>query len=151
MSRYGYDLFIRSAIRRFYMIFSQCLQFMLFQSLKGIASFNLRHSSFSGCKDITDLGLQKFCNQCPNLESLDLSNCYQLTDNSIKSLAFCCKFLMSLNISGCNMVIRVYFFICLVLFLWWFLISIKSWLICQYNTFQEYAPTYNCLKCQIVL
>ncbi|CAF0834436.1 unnamed protein product [Brachionus calyciflorus] len=72
-------------------------------SLKGIANPNLRNASFSGCKDITDLGLQKFCNQCPNLETLDLSDCYQLTDNSIKSLAFCCKFMMNLNLSGCTM------------------------------------------------
>jgi hypothetical protein len=81
------------------------LNALIFKSLKGIANSNLRHSSFSGCKDITDLGLQKFSTQCPNLETLDLSNCYQLTDNSIKSLAFCCKFMMNLNLSGCVMVI----------------------------------------------
>lgn len=77
------------------------------QGIKGIANSNLRHSSFSGCKEITDLGLQKFCNQCPNLETLDLSNCEQLTDNAIKTLAFCCKFLTCLNLSGCVMVLNI--------------------------------------------
>ena len=72
--------------------------------MKGIANSNFRHSSFSGSKDITDLGLQKFCTQCPHLETLDLSECYQLTDNSIKSLAFCCKYMINLNLSGCTMV-----------------------------------------------
>jgi hypothetical protein len=72
--------------------------------LKGIGNGNLKYASFSGCSEITDLGLQKFSQSCPNLESLDLADCNQLTDNSIKSLAFCCKFMMNLNLSGCGMV-----------------------------------------------
>ena len=64
----------------------------------------LKYVSFSGCEEITDLGLQKFASNCPNLESLNLSNCYELTDNSIKTMAFCCKFLKDLNVSGCKMV-----------------------------------------------
>jgi hypothetical protein len=64
----------------------------------------LKNVSFAGCDEITDLGLQKFSSNCPNLESLNLSNCYELTDNSIKTMAFCCKFLKDLNVSGCKMV-----------------------------------------------
>lgn len=79
--------------------------FICFKSLKSIgAGGKLRYASFSGCKDITDLGLQKFCNQCPGLDSLDLSYCPQLTDNSIKSLAFCCKLIRHLNLCACSLV-----------------------------------------------
>lgn len=67
------------------------------------SSGKLKHASFSGCKNITDVGLQKFCTQCPNLETLDLSYCPQLTDNSIKSLAFCCKLIMHLNLCSCTL------------------------------------------------
>ena len=74
------------------------------KSLKCMRSKVLKHVSFAGCNQITDIGFQKFTNQCPNLESLDMSNCTQLTDNSIKFLAFSCKFLISLNLNGCKMV-----------------------------------------------
>ncbi len=73
--------------------------------MKGIGTGGrLRFATFSNCKDITDLGLQKFCNQCPNLETLDLSYCPQLTDNSIKSLAFSCKLIRHLNLCSCSLV-----------------------------------------------
>lgn len=68
----------------------------------------LKYASFAGCDEITDIGLQKFSSNCPNLESIDMSNCFQLTDNSIKTLAFCCKFLKDLNLSGCKMVSLTY-------------------------------------------
>ncbi len=67
-------------------------------------SNSLVHCSLADCKEITDFGINKFTNQCPNLESLDLTNCYNITDNSIKFLAFSCKFLVNLNLSGCKMV-----------------------------------------------
>ncbi|XP_012940737.1 dynein regulatory complex subunit 6 isoform X2 [Aplysia californica] len=64
----------------------------------------------SGLKDvvlsesgsITDLGLQKFAQQCKEIERLDLSHCMNLTDGAIKNLAFCCRMLTVLNLSGCK-------------------------------------------------
>jgi hypothetical protein len=72
--------------------------------LKNIRSRHLRHCSLAGCDQITDAGFQKFANQCPSLEMLDISGCLLLGDSSIKFLAFSCKFLIRLNMSGCKMV-----------------------------------------------
>ncbi|XP_033647170.1 dynein regulatory complex subunit 6-like isoform X3 [Asterias rubens] len=62
----------------------------------------LRDVTLSECYQITDLGVQKFAQQCKDLERLDLSHCTQLTDGAIKNLAFCCRRLTVLNIAGCK-------------------------------------------------
>ncbi|CAH1783301.1 unnamed protein product [Owenia fusiformis] len=62
-----------------------------------------REVTLSECLNITDLGLQKFAQQCPDIERLDLSHCQQLTDGAIKNLAFCCRMLNVLNLSGCKL------------------------------------------------
>ena len=69
-------------------------------ALKTIRLKALKHCSFMDCIQITDFGFQKFVNQCPNLEILDVSGCVQLTDNAVKFLAFSCKYLNNLNLSG---------------------------------------------------
>ncbi|XP_076469222.1 F-box and leucine-rich repeat protein 13-like isoform X1 [Babylonia areolata] len=64
----------------------------------------LRDVCLSECMNITDLGLQKFAQQCQEIERLDLSHCMQLTDGAIKNLAFCCRMLTVLNLAGCKLV-----------------------------------------------
>lgn len=64
----------------------------------------LRDVTLSECANITDLGLQKFAQQCKNIERLDLSHCMQITDGAIKNLAFCCRMLNVLNLAGCKLV-----------------------------------------------
>ncbi|KAK2141506.1 hypothetical protein LSH36_1090g00105 [Paralvinella palmiformis] len=63
----------------------------------------LKEVSLSECVNITDLGLQKFAQQCVEIERLDLSHCQLLTDGAIKNLAFCCRMLTSLNLAGCKL------------------------------------------------
>uniref|UniRef100_M3XLI2 F-box domain-containing protein n=1 Tax=Latimeria chalumnae TaxID=7897 RepID=M3XLI2_LATCH len=57
--------------------------------------------SLSECPGITNLGLQKFCQQTKELDYLDVSHCLSFTDQCMKTLAFCCRSLTSLNIAGC--------------------------------------------------
>lgn len=64
----------------------------------------LRDVCLSECMNITDLGLQKFAQQCSEIQRLDLSHCMQLTDGAIKNLAFCCRMLSVLNLAGCKLV-----------------------------------------------
>lgn len=64
----------------------------------------LRDVCLSECMNITDLGLQKFAQQCHEIQRLDLSHCMQLTDGAIKNLAFCCRMLTVLNLAGCKLV-----------------------------------------------
>lgn len=61
-----------------------------------------RDITLAECPNITDLGLQKMCQQCRQLENFDVSHCKGLTDNAIKNLAFCCRLLRTLNLAGCN-------------------------------------------------
>lgn len=62
----------------------------------------LRDVVLSESSNITDLGLQKFAQQCKEIERLDLSHCMNLTDGAIKNLAFCCRMLTVLNLAGCK-------------------------------------------------
>ncbi|KAK2190189.1 hypothetical protein NP493_87g05013 [Ridgeia piscesae] len=66
-------------------------------------NFRLKDLNLSECTAITDLGLQKFAQQCREIERLDLSHCMQLTDSAIKNLAFNCKMLSYLNLAGCKL------------------------------------------------
>lgn len=61
-----------------------------------------RDITLAECPNITDLGLQKMCQQCRQLENFNVSRCRGLTDNAIKNLAFCCRLLRTLNLAGCN-------------------------------------------------
>ncbi|XP_029212767.2 dynein regulatory complex subunit 6-like [Acropora millepora] len=61
-----------------------------------------RDISLAECPNITDLGLQKMCQQCRQLENFDVSRCKGLTDNAIKNLAFCCRLLRTLKLAGCS-------------------------------------------------
>ena len=62
-----------------------------------------RDVTLSECAAITDLGMQKFSQQCTGLQRLDLSHCQHVTDGAIKNLAFCCRMLNSLNLAGCKL------------------------------------------------
>ncbi|KAL5014145.1 hypothetical protein ScPMuIL_008415, partial [Solemya velum] len=64
----------------------------------------LRDVTLSECVAITDLGLQKFTQQCKDIERLDLSHCMQITDGAVKNLAFCCRMINVLNLSGCRLI-----------------------------------------------
>ncbi|KAJ8301176.1 hypothetical protein KUTeg_020163 [Tegillarca granosa] len=66
-------------------------------------NIRLRDVTLSECTSITDLGLQKFTQQCKELERLDLSHCMLITDGAIKNLAFCCRNLNVLNLAGCKL------------------------------------------------
>ncbi len=76
-----------------------------FQGLSALGN-NIRFKdvSLSECVGITDLGLQKFAQQCPEIERLDLSHCQLITDGAIKNVAFCCRMLTYLNLAGCKLV-----------------------------------------------
>ncbi len=63
----------------------------------------LKDVNLSECAAITDLGLQKFAQQCTELERLDISHCQLLTDSAIKNLAFSCRMLTFLNLAGCKL------------------------------------------------
>lgn len=65
-------------------------------------SSKLKDVTLSECRIMTDLGLQKMCQQCRHLENLDLCNCVNITDYAMKNLAFCCRLLRTLNLSGCK-------------------------------------------------
>ncbi|XP_050412952.2 dynein regulatory complex subunit 6-like isoform X2 [Patella vulgata] len=67
-------------------------------------NIRLRDVCLSDCAGITDLGLQKFAQQCREIQRLDISHCVHITDGAIKNLAFCCRMLSFLNISGCKLV-----------------------------------------------
>ncbi|XP_013411676.1 F-box/LRR-repeat protein 13-like isoform X1 [Lingula anatina] len=62
-----------------------------------------RDVCLSDCNGISDLGLQKFSQQCKDVERLDLSFCQLVTDAAIKNLAFCCRMLTVLNLAGCKL------------------------------------------------
>lgn len=51
--------------------------FVYLQGLSSLGKYNnhLRDVTLSECADITDLGLQKFTQQCKDIERLDLSHC----------------------------------------------------------------------------
>jgi len=72
---------------------------------QGLASLGtngqIRSLVISECCDVTDLGIQKFCQKVPDLELFDVSNCFDLSDNAVKSLAFCCRYVTHLDLSGC--------------------------------------------------
>ncbi|XP_052285316.1 dynein regulatory complex subunit 6-like isoform X3 [Dreissena polymorpha] len=74
------------------------------QGLSALGNNSRRDVTLSECASITDLGLQKFAQQCKNIERLDLSHCMQITDGAIKNLAFCCRMLNVLNLAGCKLV-----------------------------------------------
>ncbi|KAK3101016.1 hypothetical protein FSP39_000289 [Pinctada imbricata] len=76
------------------------------EGLSALGKYNnyLRDVTLSECADITDLGLQKFTQQCKKIERLDLSHCKLLTDGAIKNLAFCCRDLTFLNLAGCKLI-----------------------------------------------
>ncbi|KAG8439961.1 hypothetical protein GDO86_005939 [Hymenochirus boettgeri] len=61
----------------------------------------IKELSLSECMGISDVGIQKFCQQSRDLEQLDLSHCLQVTNNTVKTVAFCCKLLTSVTITGC--------------------------------------------------
>eukprot|EP00079_Xenopus_tropicalis_P023226 XP_012815465.1 PREDICTED: F-box/LRR-repeat protein 13 isoform X2 [Xenopus tropicalis] len=65
------------------------------------AHSTIKELSVSECFGISDIGIQKFCQQSRDLEQLDLSHCSQVTNNTVKTVAFCCKLLTSVNIAGC--------------------------------------------------
>ncbi|XP_065829273.1 F-box and leucine-rich repeat protein 13-like [Oscarella lobularis] len=68
----------------------------------GQASADFKDLNIAECTQITDIGLQKLCTNCPNLESLDVSNCYNLTDGAVQTLAFCCRMLRTFRFAGCH-------------------------------------------------
>ncbi|KAM4676673.1 F-box and leucine-rich repeat protein 13 [Discoglossus pictus] len=65
------------------------------------AQSKIKELIVSECTGISDIGIQKFCQQARDLEQLDISHCFQVTNNTVKSVAFCCKMLTSLCIAGC--------------------------------------------------
>lgn len=65
-------------------------------------SSRLKDITLSECRILTDLGIQKMCQQCRFLENLDLCYCVNITDYAIKNLAFCCRLLRTLNLAGCK-------------------------------------------------
>lgn len=54
-----------------------CILLFFLQGLSSLGKYNnhLRDVTLSECADITDLGLQKFTQQCKDIERLDLSHC----------------------------------------------------------------------------
>ena len=88
----------------------------------------LRELVVSECVGITDVGVQKFAQQCKQIEALDISLCkalhsrtptfpqrchplllfacaQQVTDAGVKALAFSTRLLVKLNVAGCKQVL----------------------------------------------
>ncbi|XP_053572511.1 dynein regulatory complex subunit 6 [Bombina bombina] len=65
------------------------------------ANSKIKELIVSECPGISDIGIQKFCQQSRDLEQLDISHCLQVTNNTVETLAFCCKTITSLSIAGC--------------------------------------------------
>ncbi|NWX99839.1 DRC6 protein, partial [Nothoprocta ornata] len=64
-------------------------------------SGKIKEISISECQNISDTGIQKFCQDSKHLESCHVSYCPQLTDETVKALAFHCHRLTSVSIAGC--------------------------------------------------
>ncbi|XP_067934698.1 F-box and leucine-rich repeat protein 13-like isoform X2 [Watersipora subatra] len=62
-----------------------------------------RDVTLADCNKVTDLGLQKFAQQCKDINRLSLAHCRNLTDGAIKNLAFCCRLLNVLDLAGCKL------------------------------------------------
>ncbi|XP_038597415.1 dynein regulatory complex subunit 6 isoform X2 [Tachyglossus aculeatus] len=61
----------------------------------------IKQLTVSECKNITDLGIQMFCENTTALDYLDVSYCLQLSCEMVKNVAICCHRLTALNIAGC--------------------------------------------------
>ncbi|XP_062437632.1 F-box and leucine-rich repeat protein 13 isoform X2 [Rhea pennata] len=64
-------------------------------------SGKIKELSISECQNISDTGIQEFCQDTKHLEYCHVSYCPQLTDETVKALAFHCHKLTSVNIAGC--------------------------------------------------
>ncbi|NXA50721.1 DRC6 protein, partial [Nothocercus julius] len=64
-------------------------------------SGKIKELSISECQNISDTGIQKFCQDTKHLEYCHVSYCPQLTDETVKALAFHCHRLTSVSIAGC--------------------------------------------------
>nr|XP_025953419.1 dynein regulatory complex subunit 6 [Dromaius novaehollandiae] len=64
-------------------------------------SGKIKELSISECQNISDAGIQKFCQDTKHLEYCHVSYCPQLTDETVKALALHCHKLTSVNIAGC--------------------------------------------------
>jgi F-box/leucine-rich repeat protein 13 len=74
------------------------------QSLSALGNnTHLRDVNMSQCSSITDLGLQKFAQQCVWIDRLNISCCTLITDAAIKNVVFSCRLLMHLNVAGCKL------------------------------------------------
>ncbi|XP_063304225.1 F-box and leucine-rich repeat protein 13 [Pelobates fuscus] len=65
------------------------------------ANSKIKELGVSECVGISDIGIQKFCQQSKDLEQLDISHCLHVTNSTVKSVTFCCKMLTSVSIAGC--------------------------------------------------
>lgn len=61
----------------------------------------LKALSLKGCQNITDDALQKFAEQCRNIEELNFDKCKNLTDLTCKSLGHHSKKLVHLDLTSC--------------------------------------------------
>ncbi|GAB0175713.1 dynein regulatory complex subunit 6 [Grus japonensis] len=61
----------------------------------------IKELSISECKNISDTGIQEFCEGTKYLEYCHVSYCPQLSDEAVRAMAFHCRRLTSVNIAGC--------------------------------------------------
>mmetsp|Transcript_9409 Transcript_9409/g.9211 ORF Transcript_9409/g.9211 Transcript_9409/m.9211 type:complete len:114 (-) Transcript_9409:13-354(-) len=50
---------------------------------------------------LTDTGIVKLLQKCPNLHTLELYDCHDITDTSIVKIAECCPTIHTLDLRGC--------------------------------------------------
>ncbi|XP_051469925.1 dynein regulatory complex subunit 6 isoform X1 [Apus apus] len=61
----------------------------------------IKELSVSECKNISDAGIQDFCEGTRYLECCHVTCCPQLTDDAVKAMAFHCQRLTAVSIAGC--------------------------------------------------
>ncbi|NGX41839.1 MAG: Lipoteichoic acid synthase 2 [Chlamydiae bacterium] len=64
------------------------------------ANPNLRRLSFSATH-VSDLGIQKIVNHCPNLMKLCIYDCQQFAEEGFRAIAKKCRHLIMLELAGC--------------------------------------------------
>ncbi|XP_071590100.1 F-box and leucine-rich repeat protein 13 isoform X2 [Heliangelus exortis] len=70
--------------------------------LRALGSYgNIKKLTIANCKNISDAGIQEFCEGTNQLEYFHVSHCPQLTADTVVALAFHCQALTSVSIAGC--------------------------------------------------
>ncbi|KAM4573861.1 F-box and leucine-rich repeat protein 13 [Odontesthes bonariensis] len=71
------------------------------QGLARLERIRLKKIVLAECIHITDIGIEKLCNNVRDLEVVDVSHCVALSDVAIRAFSFYCRGLIALQMSWC--------------------------------------------------